>query len=141
MTDQGSKPVALYIILALILFQGLSGIIGGIGLILDPSGKSLQIPLEWLENSPFSNYLIPGLILFFVLGIFPLFVFRGLLKKWKNIWLGALSIAIMLIIWILVEILIISYQAEPPLQLIYGSVGILLLIFTLLPSVKKYYTE
>jgi len=58
------RPVSLYILLTIILFQGLSGMLGGLGLVLDPTGKSLSIPVAWLENSPFSDYLIPGLILF-----------------------------------------------------------------------------
>jgi len=99
----------------------------------------MQIPINWLENSPFSNYFIPGVILLIVLGCFPLVVFYGLLRKTRYSLFASFSIAVALIIWIIVEILIIGYQTQPPLQLIYGAVGILLLIVTLLPSVRKYY--
>ena len=48
----------------------------------------------------------------------------------------ALVLGIALLIWITVEIFIIGYQ-ESPLQLIYGFVGLLILILTLLPSVRN----
>jgi hypothetical protein len=123
----------------LMLFQGLSGILGGIGLIGDPSGRSLQIPLEWLEGSPFNNYMIPGIILLLILGLYPLIVFYGLLKRQSWSWFGALITSVALIIWIAVEILIIGYQPQPPLQLIYGAVGFIMLVLVLMPSVQMYY--
>lgn len=106
---------------------------------LDPTGASMNIPLRWLEGSLFQSYLIPGIVLFTVLGLFPLACFVGLLKRWRMAWLGALLIAVALIIWIFVEILVIGYQTQPPLQAIYGAVGVLLLLLVLLPSVKSGY--
>jgi len=47
-------------------------------------------------------------------------------------------VGVALLIWIGVEIAMIGYQSQPPLQLIYGLVGFFILIFTLLPSVKSY---
>ncbi len=141
MKNKKSRPISVYILIVLILFQGLSGLAGGIGLVIDPTGESMQIPITWLENSPFSDYFIPGVILLIVLGCFPLIVFYGLLRKTRYSLFASFSIAVALIIWIIVEILIIGYQAQPPLQLIYGTVGILLLIVTLLPSVRKYYKD
>ena len=139
MPDNKSKPISVYILLVLILFQGLSGIVGGIGLVLDPTGKSLQLPIEWLEGSPFNDYLIPGLILLIVLGIYPLVVLYGLWLKLRWALFAAFTVGVALIIWIGVEILIIGYHPQPPLQLIYGLVGLFILIFVFLPSVRLYY--
>lgn len=100
---------------------------------------SMQIPLDWLEGSRFSDYLIPGIVLFSVLGIFPLAVFYGLLKRRKLSWLASLIVSFALLIWIGAEIAIIGYQAQPPLQLIYGSVGLALLLLALLPSVRRHF--
>jgi membrane protein implicated in regulation of membrane protease activity len=52
-------------------------------------------------------------------------------------WAGALGISGALIIWIGVEIAMVGYHADPPLQLIYGSLGVVLLILTLWPSVRR----
>lgn len=141
MTEKKRRtPITIKLLLGFLLFQGLSGLSGGIGLILDPSGKSLQIPLEWLEGSIFSSYLIPGIILFFVLGVLPLLAFYGIQKQKPWAWNASLAIALGLIVWIIVEIIIIGYQTNPPLQLIYGVLGIIILILTLLPHTRVYLT-
>ena len=134
-----SRPKTDYILLIAVLFQGLSGILGGIGLIIDPSGSMLNIPIEWLQDSPFNSYLLPGIILFTVLGVFPIIVFLWLLKKNSKGWVGSIMLGIALLIWILTEILIIGYQSDPPLQLIYGILGILILITSFTPMEKRFY--
>lgn len=134
-----SKPVSVYILLILIHFQGLSGLVGGIGLVIDPTGESLQIPISWLDNSPFSDYLIPGLILMIVLGFFPIITLYRLWFKMNWALLFAKVLGLALIVWIAVEILIIDYQPNPPLQLIYGLVGLLILALVFLPTVQKFY--
>jgi len=48
-------------------FIGITAIAGGLKLISNPSGIP-DFPIEWLSNSPFTNYLIPGLILLIVIG-------------------------------------------------------------------------
>ncbi len=37
------------------VFIGLGAVGGGLGLVLEPTGANVGIPLEWLENSPFSS--------------------------------------------------------------------------------------
>ncbi len=107
----------------------------------DPTGGILQIPVSWLEGSPFTDYLIPGLILLLVLGVFPLIVVYGLWTRLSWSWTAALLVGLALVIWIVVEILIIGYHHKPPLQLIYGLLGIVILVLVLLPSVRQYYSE
>lgn len=133
-----SKPktaISFYFLLILMLFQGASGLYGGGALVLDPSGTFLQMPPGLLDGSPFDTYLIPGIILLLILGIFPLIVFYGVWKRRAWSWAGAFLVSIALIIWIVVEIAMIGYHSEPPLQLIYGVVGVALLILTLMPSI------
>ena len=50
------------------VFIGLGAVAGGLGLVLEPSGANLGMPLEALEHSPFSTYLIPGIVLFVLNG-------------------------------------------------------------------------
>jgi len=139
MTKSQSRPVSVYALIVLVLLQGLSGIAGGIGLVGDTSGESLQIPIEWLEGSPFNDYHIPGWILLIILGVLPVITFFGLIRRQRWAWFASLIIAIGLMIWIAVEIMVIGYHQNPPLQLIYGSLGVLMLIFALLPSGKNYF--
>jgi hypothetical protein len=141
MVKTKSRPASAYILMGLMLFQGLSGLVGGIGLILDPSGETLQIPIQWLEGSPFSDYRIPGWILLMVLGFLPLIVLSGLWKQMRWSWFGALIVGIALMIWIGVEILVIGYHSQPPLQFIYGLVGLVILILALLPKLQSFYLK
>ena len=59
----------------LLLVNGIGALWGGASLLRDTSGKSMGWPLEMLGHTPFSNYFIPGLILFISNGLFSLFVF------------------------------------------------------------------
>jgi menaquinone-dependent protoporphyrinogen oxidase len=54
---------------SLCLFAGLSAIGGGIGLIASPDGTLLRLPRSVLDHSPFTSFLVPGLLLFAVIGL------------------------------------------------------------------------
>lgn len=136
MNDRDRAPVGFYLLAVLIFFQAASGLFGGGALMLDPTGSLLQMPLELLAPSPFSDYFIPGGILFLVLGMGPSVVFVGLLRRNKWAWLGTLLVGAALIIWIVVEIIMIGYHSQPPLQIVYGTVGVLLLALALMPPIR-----
>lgn len=129
------RSFALYLLMAALLFEGVSAIAGGIGLV---SG-GLPLPLSWLAGSPFDSYRIPGLILLVVLGVVPMAVLYGLWRRRYWGWLGALFVGVALIIWIVVEVMIVGYIAQPPLQLIYGLLGGIVLFLALLPGVRRIY--
>lgn len=135
------KSISLYTLMVLIFFQGLSGLFGGLTLVIDPTGELLQMPLSMLEGSPFDTFLIPGIILLTILGIFPMSVVYGLWKRRIWAWTGALAVSIALIIWIGVEIWMVGYHSEPPLQLIYGLLGLILLILVLMSSVRNQFKK
>lgn len=136
MNTPDKRPISFYVLLTLLFFQSASGLYGGAALILDPTGNFLQLPTTLLEGTPFQDFLIPGIILFTVLGVFPLIVFVGSWQQKIWAWPGAMLVSIALIIWIGVQIAMIGYESEPPLQLIYGLVGGALLILTQLPAVR-----
>lgn len=133
-----SRPFGVYILLLLLLIQALSALAGGIPMVVDPSGGMVGFPAGMLDNSPFDNYLIPGLVLTLVLGLFPLAVVFGLWRRSSWAWFGSLLVGVALIIWIGVQVLMIGYHPDPPLQPIYGLLGLLLLVLALLPSVRRY---
>jgi hypothetical protein len=76
------KPTtARNILISLLLFLGLSAMGGGSLLIISPSGKLLGgLPLSILEHSPFSDFLIPGIILFLILGLQAVWQYGGALS-------------------------------------------------------------
>lgn len=133
----GKRTWRYYTLMAVLIFQGLSGLGGGLVLVIDPTGGAIGIPLEWLGGSPFRDFLIPGLVLLTFLGVGPLFVVVGLWRRHPWSWPASLAIGAMLLAWLAVEILIVGYQPEPPLQLLYGIVGMLILALAFLPAVRR----
>jgi hypothetical protein len=131
------RPWGLYALMGVLVFQGLSGLGGGLVLVIDPTGATIGLPLEWLEGSPFRDFLVPGLVLLTLLGVGPLLVVVGLRRGHPWSWQASLVIGAMLLVWLAVEILVVGYQPEPPLQLLYGVVGILILALALLPTVRR----
>jgi len=133
----GRRSAITRVLVVLLAIQGLSGLAGGFGLVSDPSGGALGLPLEWLRGSAFEDYLVPGLILFTVLGVAPLVVARGLWRAspWSRV--GALLVGLALLLWIGVQILVVGYRADPPLQAVYGLLGVLITVLAALPSVGR----
>jgi hypothetical protein len=125
-TTPSRRTIVVHTLATALVFQGLSGIVGGIGLVMDPTGATLQIPIEWLHGSPFDSYLIPGWILLVVLGIGPLVALGGLLRDRPWAKCASLAVGVALVGWIGVEIAVIGYHAQPPLQLVYGGLGVLI---------------
>lgn len=140
--------------LSLLAFLGLSAIGGGGALIISPSGKLLGgLPLSILQNSPFTNFLIPGIILFVVLGVLPSLLIFTLLKKlaspfaehfnfFKDMhwaWSFSVYVAFALIIWIQVETIFV--QGVGWLQSFYMLYAIPMIFVALLPSVRNLYKK
>ena len=72
------------LLIFLLAFLGVGAIGGGGVLIISPSGKLIGMPLSMLDKSPFDSFLIPAIILFLVLGVFPCVLAFALLKKLEN---------------------------------------------------------
>jgi hypothetical protein len=132
------RPASLYALVLLMGFQGLSGVAGGFGLAADPTGRVVGVPDEWLAGSPFSSYLIPGLVLLTVLGLVPLAIAYGLWSRRTWSLAASVLVGLALLVWLAVEIAVIGYQSRPPLQLVYGVVGTAILLLALRPSVRDH---
>jgi hypothetical protein len=111
----------------LLFFNGISALFGGGSLLYDPSGKFLQMPIAFLENSPFTNFLIPGAILFLVNGLFNVVV--GILGIRKSKLFANLTVlcGLLLIGWLTIQILIIR-QFYAPAHVPYYLVGFILVV-------------
>jgi hypothetical protein len=57
------RPFETWILFILLVLLAANAFYGGISFILEPDGSLLKINPEWLERSPFTNYLIPGILL------------------------------------------------------------------------------
>ncbi len=111
------------------------------------------LPLSILERSPFNDFLVPGIILFVVLGIIPSLLVLALLKKPNSLfaerlnffkdmhwaWTFSIYVAFALIIWIQVETIYI--QGVGWLQTFYMLYAIPLILVALLPQVRNLYKK
>lgn len=139
------------VLIVLQFFLGIGAIVGGGLLVINPSGELLQMPLSLLENSPFPNYFIPGLLLLLMLGVAPIWIGYGLIRKHNSSFASKLNIfpnqhwswnlslysGFALIIWIVVQTYFL--QAVNAVHLLYFALGILIQIVTLLPNVQRKY--
>ena len=144
-------PWPVYILWFLLMFLSIGAFYGGLLFIGDPSGESLGMNTSYLDNSPFNNFLLPGIILLFFNGIFPLIILSGFFFK-KMEWAGFLNIykdqhwpwtyslylGIILILWIDIQIMMIGYDM---IQSVYAIYGVIMVVITLLPGVRDFYRK
>lgn len=148
-----SMKAARNILLIELGFLGLGAIAGGGALIISPTGELLGMPLSMLEKSPFSNFFIPGIILFLVLGVLPMLLVFALLKKPKSgiaekvnffkdmhwTWTFSIYTGFALISWIQLQMVFI--QGVHWLHTFYIFLAILILFIALLPQVRNLYKK
>jgi hypothetical protein len=115
---------------ALQLFIGLGGVAGGIGMVLDPSGANLGLPVEWLTGSPFSNYLIPGIVLLAINGIGSLVGSIASFFGYRYAGEIAMALGAFLIVWIVAQVWWIGLSHW--LQPLYFGFGVVELVLGLL---------
>jgi len=89
---------------ALQAFIGLGAVAGGLALVLEPSGANLGIPLDLLENTPFSDFLVPGIVLLAVNGVGSLV--GAALSFTRNRYAGeaAMALGAFLVAWIVLQV-------------------------------------
>ncbi|MDT3428148.1 hypothetical protein J2Z22_003739 [Paenibacillus forsythiae] len=148
----GKRPSAVLFLYVLQIFLGVGAIFGGLALIIDPSGSLMGMPADSvLRRSPFSSFLFPGILLLGVFGLFPLWVLYGMVKRPRWAWADALNpfkelhsawtlslyVGFGQIIWIMVETYIMN--AVSLVHVFYMSLGLLIQIVTLLPSVQRFF--
>lgn len=111
--------------LTLLVFTGIAGIFGGLLLVADPSGASLGLTTALLEESPFADYLVPGILLFLVIGMGNLAVAVAVIRtvRWFPFLIAAEGFSIT--IWILVQMIML--QLIVPQQFIIAVIGLILI--------------
>jgi len=114
-----------FIAIASLLVLGISAFFGGAVLVYDPTGETIGMSAVLLAGTPFSSFLIPGLILFCVLGIGSLIV-AALVRKNSGRYSGlVLFQGMVLMTWILVQVWMIG--PVHILQLAMCILGLMLL--------------
>ncbi len=147
------RSISANLLILLIFLQAISAVPSGLSLIIDPSGKGIGLPPGVLENTPFKNFLIPGLFLFVVFGLLPLITLYGLLSRKKLNWAQKINwdkkfhwsctfsfyIGLLLILWINMQLYFgIAFNK---LHFSYTILGVLIIILSQLPDTKRDYMQ
>jgi hypothetical protein len=143
------KPKAsIYVLVVLLGLLALGAIFGGGALMISPSGDLLRMPKSNLGTAPFNDFFVPGLILFSVLGILPVIVIIGLIKKPKckiceslNLlkdmhwaWSFCFYISFAIIIWIQVEMIFLKTIFW--VHFFHMAYALIIIIILLLPTMR-----
>ena len=113
------------------VFLAIGALGGGLALMLGPRGEIIPLKVANLSGSPFDTFFVPGLVLLVVLGIGPL---AAAALAWQGHPLApaaTFTVGIALLIWLAVEIVIIGYTNDPPLQPFYLVVGAVITVIGL----------
>lgn len=120
------KKAARFSLILLLFVLSLSAMGGGWMLITDPSGESIKFPPDLLKDTPFNNYLLPGLILFTFIGVLSLFTtILAVLNKSVYSKLAVIE-GIILIGWLSIQLVLNNSFYTPILHLPLYLIGALL---------------
>ena len=118
-----------YLLGALLTFGAINAFAGGYYGLSGAKG----VPLEWLAGSPFSDYFIPSLILFAVVGGAFSFAAIAVLMRSRLARVSAFAAGIVVLVWIGVQLAIIGYVSwMQPTTLLAGV--FVLILASLLPT-------
>jgi len=117
------------------IFIGMGAVAGGLPLLLDPSGTSQGLTLETLANTPFQNFLIPGILLFLVNGVGSLISSYFSFKFKPEAGILGIIFGIALMVWIGFQLYIMGYASW--LQPFYFAMGTFEVILGFLIYSKK----
>jgi len=129
LTDSSSRSQdvvlrLLFVTLGVIqVLVAIGAVVSGTMLIMYPSGELLHAPLEMLKGSPFTNFLLPGIILFLVNGVGQLIAGVITFRRHPQTALIGAIFGIGLMIWIFVQVSMIG--GGHLLQYIYFFIGVI----------------
>jgi hypothetical protein len=90
------------------IFLGIGALLGGIQFILAPDGHLLGVPVSMLTGTPFHSFLVPGLLLFTLVGLGPIVAAALTARRRAAGPLAAFAVGLTLMVWITVEMVIFA---------------------------------
>lgn len=117
------------------LFVGIGAICGGSMAIINPQDPA-GMTIDALKNSPFSNFFIPGIILFTVIGLGNVFSAVSILFKSKYQGYISSVVSWALIIWIIVQCIMLETVIY--LHVIFFIIGLIEAFLSILILFKQH---
>jgi hypothetical protein len=118
------RALARPTLLTVLAFVAVTAMLGGIALVLGAVSPSLATflspPPDYLAGTPFSSYLLPGLVLGLVVGGLHAVAFVLLLRRHPWADLASALAAFAVLIWIFVQMIYIPFSFLQALYFIAG---------------------
>jgi hypothetical protein len=116
------RPGYVWLGIASQVFVGIMAVPVGLMMVVEPNGSPLGIPNDWVADSAFGSFLIPGLFLLLVNGVAQLVAAAlAVMRHPSAPWLmGALGVT--LLVWIAIQVLIIPLSFLQPAIFVIGLV-------------------
>jgi hypothetical protein len=115
----GKRPTALRV---LDPFLAVSAIGGGLGLLM----SAINLPREWLDDTPFNSYAVPGIVLLFVVGGAWLFATWALFTRSPSAPLASIGAGVIQLAWFAVQVAFLGYISW--MQPFIGTLAVLVII-------------
>ena len=115
-------------LILLTAFVSLMAIAGGLLLIMDPEGGSLHLSASMLLNTPFRNYLLPGILLVVLVGGINGIALASQLMHSMSSYRWTIAGAIVLLGWTGIQMLI--FNGTSWLQILYLVTGLFMILLT-----------
>ena len=112
----------------LLLIIGLSAVAAGYSFIYDPTGTGIGMTVAYLRHSPFSDFLIPGLVLFLCNGIGAIAVALMAFSRTKRYPRLVFAQGIVLVGWISIQTIMV--RDVNVLHFACLTIGIVLIILS-----------
>ncbi len=107
---------------ALTLFTGLTAVVGGFYVLVSPGGMFGPDAATMLRRTPFPDFVLPGLLLTFVVGLGNLLAAWSVLRGWRGHAVLACGAGADLLIWMIVELAMIP--GVHWLQILYVAIAL-----------------
>ncbi len=109
--------------IVLLIITSLNALAAGFSMIVEPTGKDLGMSVETvLQYSPFNSFLIPGLTLFFVIGIGCIITLTAFIRKWNRYDLIVLAQGTLITGWIFLQVIFLRQFNW--MHAVIGSIGL-----------------
>ena len=131
MTESRTQTRTRLLLGGLLAFGALNAFAGGYYGLSGAPG----VPREWLAGSPFTDYFIPSLILFALVGGMLAFAAVMVFRRHRLARAGAAATGVVVLLWIIVQVAIIGYVSWMQPATCAAGLLVLLLAF-LLPSTR-----
>jgi hypothetical protein len=139
--------ILIWFLAASLILLALGGLYGGLSMLLDPTGGLLQME-EVLPQLLVPDYLLPGVFLVVVMGLFPLLLTYALLRRphwaWAEAlprlgrqnwaWTASLLLSVVLTLWLALQAALIGFRW--PIQYVTALNGLLILALLLTHGVR-----